>query len=206
MATTAELRAIAPAGNGAAEDIAATVPYTVEVTIEGTATLLFHRWDNEAVASKAAAAKNSAAKKRDNIASYVYRCDNGNLGLPGEYVRQSVLGASRYRQDPRSSRKSALDLFKAAVIPLTELADLGVKDWDYIDRRRVTVQRAGITRERPALKAGWKTTLELLVQTPEYVDPPTLLAVLNEAGRLVGVGDFRPTFGRFQVTAFKVLG
>jgi hypothetical protein len=204
--TTAELRAIAPAGNGAAVDIAATVPYTVQVTIEGSATLLFHRWDNEAVASKAAAAKNSAAKKRDNIESYVYRCDNGHLGLPGEYIRQSVIGAARYRQDPRSSRKSAIDLFKAGVIALTELADLGVKDWDYIDRRRATVQRSGITRERPALKAGWKATFELLVQTPEYIDQATLLAVLGEAGRLIGVGDFRPTFGRFQVVAFKVLG
>jgi hypothetical protein len=206
MAIGTPLKAIAPAGNGAEPDILVTIPYTVQVTIEGSATLLFHRWDNEAVASKAAAAKNSAAKKRDNIESYVYRLDNGHLGLPGEYLRQSVIGAARYRQDPRSSRKSAIDLFKAGVITLTEIADLGVKEWDYIDRRRVTIQRSGVTRERPALKAGWKATFELLVQTPEYIDQATLLAVLGEAGRLIGVGDFRPTFGRFQVVAFKVLG
>ena len=193
---------IVPTGNGAATDI--IVPYIARVTIQGSAAILFHRWDNEAVASKSAAAKNSAAKKRDNLASYVYRCDNGHLGLPGEYLRQSIIGAARFRQDPRSPRKSAMDLYKAGVIALTELADLAVEEPDYIDRRRVMIQRAAVTRERPALKAGWSATIDLMVQTPEYIDQTSLLAIVNEAGRLIGVGDFRPTYGRFAVTKFEI--
>lgn len=202
MATKAE--AITPVSNDGAELIAFTEPYTAQITIEGTSALLFHRWSNEAVAEKAAAAKNSKAKKSDNIESYVYRLDNGKLGLPGEYLRQSLIGAARFRQDPRSPRKSAMDLFKAAVVPLTELADLGVKDWDYLDRRRVLIQRNAITRERPALKAGWRATIDLLVNLPEYVDPTLLLETLGAAGRLIGVGDFRPTYGRFAVIGFEV--
>lgn len=199
---TVKMTTLAPVGNGAEPDIFA--PYIAHVTIEGSAAILFHRWDNEAVASKASAAKNSAAKKRDNLDSYVYRCDNGNLGLPGEYLRQSIISAARYRQDPRSSRKSAMDLYKAGVLALTELADLGVAEPDYIDRRRVMVQRQGVTRERPALRAGWRASFDLIVQTPDYIDHTTLLAVISEAGRLVGVGDFRPTYGRFGVVRFEV--
>jgi hypothetical protein len=195
---------IVPASNDAAEPISFSEPYVAQVTIEGTAAILFHRWSNEAVAEKAAAAKNSRAKKTDNLESYVYRMDNGNLGLPGEYLRQSLIGAARFRQDPRSPRKSAMDLFKAAVIPLTETADLGVKDWDYLDRRRVLIQRNAITRERPALKAGWHATIDLLVNLPEYVDTTMLLETLGSAGRLIGVGDFRPTYGRFAVIGFEV--
>jgi hypothetical protein len=200
----AKITALAPVNNDAADEVAATEPYTVKVTIRGNSALLFHRWSNEAVAEKAAAAKGSKAKKSDNLESYVYRCPNGNLGLPGEYLRQAIIGAARFRQDPRSPRKSAMDLFKAGVVSTTELADLGAKDADYIDRRRVLIQRNAITRERPALREGWATTIELMVLLPEYIDRGTLHEVITNAGRLIGVGDFRPTYGRFQVTSFTV--
>jgi hypothetical protein len=199
MATATALK---PVSNDAAEDIAVGEPYTVAVAIRGSAAILFHRWSNESVAAKSAAAKNSKAKKSDDLASYVYRCDNGHLGLPGEYLRQSIIGAARFRQDPRSPRKSAMDLFKAGVVSITELADLGVEDPDYIDRRRVLIQRNAITRERPALREGWEATIDLMVLLPEYIDRTLLLEVIGQAGRLIGVGDFRPTYGRFAVTNF----
>lgn len=195
--------AIKPVTNDGQPDIANAMPYTARVTLRGSAALLFHRWSNEAVAEKAAAAKGSRAKKSDNLESYVYRCDNGHLGLPGEYLRQSIIGAARFRQDPRSPRKSAMDLFKAGVVSLTELADLGVDEADYIDRRRVLIQRNAITRERPALREGWQATVELMALLPEYIDRTVLLEVITQAGRLIGVGDFRPTYGRFQVVQFE---
>lgn len=188
--------------NDAAVDIEIAAPVIARFTLEGTSAMLFHRWSNEAVAEKAAAAKNSAAKKTDNIESYVYRDNAGELCLPGEYVRMSVILAAKYRQDPRSPRKSAFDLFKAGITSLTELSPLGVKDWDYLDARRVMVQRNGITRQRPAMNQGWRAEFEFMINTPEYISSQLLHAVLTDAGRLVGVGDFRPTFGRFLVKSF----
>lgn len=185
------------------------VPYTVAVTLAGTSAMLFHRWQSDAVEAKARAAKGSAAKKTDDVDSYVWRCTDGTLGLPGEYLRGAIAGkagAAKYRQDPRSPRKSALDLYKAAVVSLTDLATLGVKDWDYLDRRRVEVQRNGVTRVRPAMLPGWGCTIELQVLLPEYVPPQDLLDVITQAGKIVGVGDFRPTFGRFAVKSFAVDG
>lgn len=191
--------------NGGEEVISFSYPYQVAVTIEGSAALLFHRWNCDAVEEKAKAAKGSAAKKTDNIESYIYRNDAGEICLPGEYLRQAIIHAAKFRQDPRSPRKSAMDLFKAAIVPMTELASLGVTDWDYEDRRRVTVQRSGITRIRPAMKAGWKCEVELLCNIPEYVDTLLLRQVIDDAGRLIGVGDFRPTFGRFTVANWTIL-
>jgi hypothetical protein len=188
--------------NDAAEDIGNGTPYIVEVKITGTAALLFHRWSCEAVDEKAKAKKNSRAKKTDNIESYVYRTDDGGLAIPGEYVRQSIITSAKYRQDPRSPRKSAMDLYKAGVVAMSELCPLGVKDWDYLDRRRVVIQRSAITRERPAMRAGWSVTCQLQVLTPEYIDEASLHDTLVNAGRLVGTGDFRPTFGRFRVDSF----
>lgn len=189
--------------NGAAEAIEAGVPYIATFTIKGVADILFHRWNVEAVAAKAGAAKGSKAKKTDNIESYVYRDDDGVLCLPGEYVRQAVITAAKFRQDPRSPRKSAMDLFKAAVVSLTPLASLGVKDWDFEHACRVQVQRSGVTRVRPALKTGWQAEFQFMVNLPEYVSPEVLQETISQAGKLIGVADFRPTYGRFQVTQFR---
>lgn len=191
--------------NGAKDTIDLSQPWRADVTITGSADLLFHRWNNEAVEEKAKARKGSAAKKTDNVESYVYRDESGGLCLPGEYLRGSIIHAAKFKQDPRSPRKSAMDLFKAGVISLTPLAPLGVKDWDYEDRRRVVVQRNAVTRVRPAMRRGWSATVQFLINLPEYIDQPFLLDVIGIAGKLVGVGDFRPTYGRFDVTQFKIL-
>lgn len=189
--------------NGGKETIEASMPYTVIVSIEGAADMLFHRWNAEAVTTKGKAAKGSAAKKTDDVESYVYRNDAGELCLPGEYLRQAIVHAAKYRQDPRSPRKSAMDLFKAGVVSTTMLASLGKAEWDYLDTRRVMVQRNGINRTRPAMKAGWRAEFSLLVNLPEYIDRNMLRETIESAGRLIGVGDFRPTYGRFGVVNFE---
>ena len=190
--------------NGAAEQIEMTQPYTAIVKIEGVSDILFHRWNCEAVEEKAKAAKGSKAKKTDDVNSYVYRNDAGDLCLPGEYLRMAIVNAAKFKQDPRSPRKSAFDLMKAAVINLTPLASFGVKEWDYEHKCRVTIQRNGITRVRPAIKIGWKCEVQLMVNLPEYVSPQLLHELIVNAGRLIGVGDFRPTYGRFSVVSFDV--
>lgn len=191
--------------NGAKSVIETGNPYIANVQIVGVADLLFHRWNVEAVDAKGKAAKGSKAKKTDDIESYVYRNDVGELAVPGEYLRQSIIHAAKFRQDPRSPRKSAMDLFKAGVVALTPLASLGVSTWDYEHRCRVMVQRNGITRCRPAMKTGWSLEVELLVNLPEYVPPDALQDVIVNAGRLIGLADFRPTYGRFAVRRFEVL-
>lgn len=197
------LETLSEISNGAEPDIQYSIPYQITVVIEGVTPLLFHGWNSEAIEAKAKAPKNSEAKKTDNVESYVYRNEDKEICLPGEYLRGAIIGAAKFRQDPRSPRKSAMDLYKAGIVSLTELASLGSKDWDYLDARRVTVQRNGITRQRPAFKVGWQAMFNFQVQVPEYISPHDLHDVLNNAGRLIGVGDFRPTFGRFQVKHFE---
>ena len=98
-----------------------------------------------------------------------------------------------------------MDLFKAGVISLTPLAFCGIKTWAYEHRCRVTVQRQGVTRTRPALKVGWSAQFELLVNTPEYIDQHVLYDAIAQAGRLIGIADFRPTYGRFIITQFDLI-
>jgi hypothetical protein len=191
-----------PVSNGGESDIALTQPYAVKVTIEGTAPILFHAWNVEAVKEKAGAAKGSKSKKEDNIESYVYRNEAREICIPGEYFRQSIIHAAKYMQDPRSPRKSAMDLFKAGVLVLED-ASLGKAEWDYLDQRRAVVQRNGVNRIRPAMHKGWRATFEIQIILPEYITREILGVAIQNAGRLVGLADFRPTYGRFQVVEFN---
>jgi hypothetical protein len=207
MATRKKVAATAegPVSYGGESALAHSQPYLVSVTLTGTVDLLFHAWNSEAIAAKAAAAKGSAAKKTDDPETLVYRNSAQELCIPGTYLWGAVIHAAKYRQDPRSPRKSAQDLYKAGVAVLTPLASLGTAEWDYLHKARVIIQRSAVTRTRPAILAGWTADFELLVNLPEYIDGPTLHAVLNDAGRLVGLADFRPTYGRFNVTHFSLL-
>jgi hypothetical protein len=98
-----------------------------------------------------------------------------------------------------------MDLYKAAVISLTPLASLGLKAWDYLDTRRAVVQRNGINRTRPAFKTGWRADFQFMVNLPEYVSPSDFAEVLTNAGRLIGIGDFRPTYGRFRLASCEAV-
>lgn len=203
-----KLEALHPVTNDAAMAISFEEPYIMAFTIEGTAPIIFHRWSCEDVAEKASAKKNSKAKKTDNVESYVYRNDQNQICLPGEYVRQSMIHAAKFKQDPRSPRKSAMDLFKASIVVLKELCPLngGTEKWDYIDQRRVVIQRSAITRMRPAFAKGWTAELEFAVLTPEYIDPQLFNEVLVMTGKLIGTADGRPSYGRFQINRCGVVG
>jgi hypothetical protein len=181
-------------------------PYVAQIKIQGACPFLFHRWSCDDIESKANAKKGSKEKKTDNLESFVYRNEKGQLCIPGEYLRMAIIYASKFKSDPRSPRKSAFDLFKAGVVPITDLAPLngGQKEWDMIDRRRVVIQRSGITRQRPAMQTGWTAEIDLQVLAPEYIDQNLLYEVLSMAGRLIGVGDFRPTFGRFNIVGYSI--
>lgn len=191
--------------NGAKESISFSEPYRFQLTIEGSARFLFHKWDCEAVDAKAKLSKNSKGKKEDNVESFVWRNKKGEICIPGEYVRQSLIHASKFKADPRSPRKSAMDLVKAGLVCLDELVSLGTKKWDFLDRRRVMVQRNAITRTRPGIEKGWEASFNFECLLPEYLDPQFVQEIAGMAGRLIGIGDFRPTFGRFNVVGFKIV-
>lgn len=189
--------------NGAAAVLAASEPFTIDCTLHGVADLISHRWNCEAVEAKKSAAKGSKGKTTDDVESYVYRNEEGLICIPGEYVRQSIINAGKYRQDPRSPRKSAMDLLKAALLVDPVLCSLGTQEWDYLDQRRVVIQRNGVNRTRPAFRAGWTFDCSITVLLPEYVNQNFLIDLLGLAGRLIGLADYRPTYGRFVVKHFS---
>jgi len=177
-------------------------PYYINIRIQGTVPFLFHRWNTEEVELKSNAQKNSKIKKTDNLESYVFRHPNGNLAIPGLYLRSSVVTAAKAFPDPRSPRKSCRDLINACLICNTEYGDTGNKQWDYEDKRRVVIQRSAITRTRPALNTGYEVELVFSMTQPELIQDTLIYNMFDYAGKFCGIGDFRPIFGLFKIIKF----
>lgn len=197
----------AQVSNDAAEMILR--PFSVNLRICGTNDILFHRWSNEAVAEKAAAMKGSQIKKQDNVESYVYRNEENQICIPGRYIVRAIVEAGRSYHDPRSARKMSKDLVQAGVICEESLSPIlvagePVEDWEYLDQQRVVIQRNAITRTRPAFTKGWECEFTLTSLLPEYITPEFLRVLVDEAGRIIGIGDFRPSHGRFVVSHWHV--
>lgn len=71
-------------------------------------------------------------------------------------------------------------------------------DGRFILRKGVKVQTSRIIRIRPMIPTGWKLSFELEFDDT-IVNPKTLAKAMQDAGALIGLGDWRPKFGRFMV-------
>jgi len=76
----------------------------------------------------------------------------------------------------------------------------GVQElWDanYKDMRPVGVQQNSPIRCRPKFPQ-WQLVVPIGLQT-NVLDPDDLYAIAERAGVMIGIGDYRPRFGRFDV-------
>jgi hypothetical protein len=197
-------------GKGDTGSVVYSEPLRVEVKIVGTADMLQHRYDIEVVESKSKSKKNSIEKKTDNVDSYLYRCDDGSIGMPAMNFKSSICDAAKRMPDPSSPRKSARDLFRAGILVHGDrnngqMPTLGKEAPDYMDKRKVNVQRAAVPRTRPAFKAGWELTFIIEVIASEHIDLDMVHKAVTDAGTFHGLGDYRPDFGRFRIESFKKL-
>ncbi len=69
------------------------------------------------------------------------------------------------------------------------------------DKRLVNVQRNKVMRTRPCFPV-WSLSFHLQCD-PEVVKEHELKAVLETGGRIIGLCDYRPVFGKFEVVSFK---
>ncbi len=71
-----------------------------------------------------------------------------------------------------------------------------------IDARGVVIQRARVIRWRPKFNQ-WKFQFKITILDDENISVPVVKDILEKAGSTKGIGDYRPRYGRFMVTAFQ---
>ena len=84
------------------------------------------------------------------------------------------------------------------------------KEWDYLDKRPVVVNKARVPRTRPAMAAGCRLHYKVICTDPELIPLAGTLPALNmralveAASYRQGLGDFRPKFGLFKIVQSEV--
>jgi hypothetical protein len=120
--------------------------------------------------------------------------------IPSDNIERCIqLGAQKSRNG-----KDA----QAAVFCLEDSIPLkysGPRDMDalylnpaYQLRKGVAVQRARIIRMRPMFPTGWHLAFNLEYDETVISSERNLLQWMDAAGSLIGLGDWRPKFGRFE--------
>jgi len=133
-----------------------------------------------------------------------YETDEGLLGQQTEAVWASFYEAAKAYRRGKDLERALIPIPETVPLQINgELvsADDFVKDLDNIDYRSVVVSRSRVMRSRP-LADNWEAvhTMELL---EDIVDEETLYPIIERAGRVVGLGDFRPRFGTFTAEILK---
>lgn len=177
----------------------------IAVTIEGVAPLLQNNGLSGAEGIKQRG-RRMAGKGPDNPDEWqakLYRV-GGVLGHPTDAIWSALIRAAREFKGDK--RRTMADPIRACVFPAGKFAVLvGKKEPDFIHEAMIVnpnTKGRGI-RYRPAFQAGWRMEFDLDVSDPESVPVDKLKEILDYAGLRVGLGDWRPRYGRFMVTKFE---
>lgn len=109
------------------------------------------------------------------------------------------------RRERRGQEVMAGVMVEPEMIPLSydgpKMPDALFKNKTFRDVRRVVNTRASVLRCRPRFNK-WGVEFDLLYD-PGTINSRTLKDATEAAGRYVGLLDFRPRFGRFEVTKWQ---
>ena len=97
--------------------------------------------------------------------------------------------------------KTYKTILQAGIYINPDLIPLSNQEWE-IDSRRVKIQRASIMRSRPIFRE-WSLDFDIVITSPELIQPAILKEILENAGKVKGIGDYRPKYGLFEVTKFE---
>ena len=190
--------------------------YQVNAKVVGTSVLLQHRFPLPTYEEMGQGGHKSTGAKdyRDEWRQSLYVDEKNGVYQPASHFELSMTKAAASFKVTGKRGKSYKDLVAANVVIDPEKILFGIenpKDLDtdadknlYLDLRPVVIQRARVVRIRPAFKPGWELGFTINVMDDEL--PSGILQdILTLAGKTVGIGDYRPKFGRFSVAQFEVL-
>ena len=187
---------------------------TFIATISGLTPLLIHRWAEAQETEETTRAVHIERRDPRREAEKVcYRREDEAIYFPGAAIARMLREAGGSHKQ-RGSRKSLKFVIPAAVIVLEDqlmLKDANgdlIKDFE-VDSRPVTIPatKGRIMRHRPRFNT-WGAEISLEID-PQIIESDTVMQLLTEGGKRIGIGDFRPErggpFGRFAVIQWAEL-
>jgi len=180
----------------------------INLTLEGLKPgILLH---NPLSMSKPKSGKKIIPSPEQEAADGCYWTEDGkSLAFPATNIHSSLIIAS---SSYRIGKRSIMPFIAGAIEIEPLLIPFNTKLYQ-IDTRRVVIQRQGILRSRPLI-FPWHLQFTYIVEEIDFpVQGEGLVEVLKniteEAGRRVGLGDFRPEnrgwFGNYRIKGWKII-
>src|SRR3990167_5906011 len=189
----------------------------IKFLLTGTAPLLMHNArlaDQLDPASKALAAITGKRKKVDadieeiarlEFVGSLYTNGNGEPVIPARIIYGALAGKGGAARMNKQGQQAKAGLFVQGNFPLQydgpRDADRLWEDGRFRSRVNARVGPATIMRTRPIFEE-WAVDVEVGFN-PEILNRATLIDWMKTAGELVGIGDWRPQNGRFQVSVVE---
>ncbi len=183
----------------------------IKVTIQGVTPLLMNRFteQNEIKVSSGLSGVHVGGKPapREQAKQKAYMDEEGNLFLPGPNLFSCLIQAGTFHK----SGKSKVTTMKSSLIPagmcvMDIVCPLNSTEFE-VDSRSVVIPSTGgrIMCHRPRLDK-WSLSFTLDIDT-EMFSPQFVRLLVDDAGRKIGLGDFRPArkgpFGKFVVVGWE---
>jgi len=188
----------------------------VRLTIIGTMSLLMHNAQlSDPLATITKQLKKVSGKRIKTEADHeemariefeggLYFDDESGPYIPSANIHACLLKAARMtRQGPAVER---------GIIVLNEVHPLAYNgprtiqglydDKNFVSRLSVGVTTSRVMRTRPMFRQ-WALESELIVDDGQ-LDLDQITSIADKAGQMIGLGDYRPRFGRFNVEVTEI--
>lgn len=178
---------------------------TIKVRITGLSPLLCHNPAGMRAGGNSSMGTKKIPTPEEEAKAGLYVADDKTYYLPGEAFRSCIIGRGGSASGRKIGKRSAIACVSAGYFVVSDKPTLTDPSNNkplvnyQIDSRRAIVNKQGIVRCRPLFEK-WGATIVAEVDE-DFVTVDQIIELLNIAGKVSGVGDYRPQckgkFGRF---------
>lgn len=129
----------------------------------------------------------------------LYLDDQGQVTMPADNIIATVIAGARKSKMGKQAEAAVFETSPFFALNFDGPKDLDAlyKDGRFCDYRPVRNQQNRVMRSRPIFRQ-WSVDISLQFDE-SILDPDSLKEALRVAGEQIGLGDYRPRYGRFHV-------
>lgn len=187
---------------------------TIKVTIKSISPMLMHSdvtanplgfWSKEL--KKYTSKRKKTDEDHEAISSVEFQAscyyDEGKYVIPSANIEACMLASAK-------QFKLGTTIKQAVIVPEDATFDFEHSDLtpeklyskaQYVDMRTVKVGTSKTIRTRPIFHS-WESTFEVFLDE-DKMNPEQVIDIISNAGKYVGLGDYRPRYGRFEIKNWK---
>lgn len=174
----------------------------LKVKLTGMAPILFHNVNSMDLKKPAKITHAEWEESNEVFKSRLYFDLDSKMVLPTRMILGMMKVAAQKSGIKQAGKRSTYANLIRAVLFLQDNLKLDQKEKEVLQHREyVTINRSKVLRVFPTL-IKWSGTITLIYDDTQ-ISEEVLLDILNYGGSYVGVGDYRPEYGRFTVKKMK---